>query len=88
MSSVSVLPRFQDPYVISGDPRKLFELLVLLAVVRLALLVLYVDEVGLGDHIKDVHTFFLVVLFQGEEEAGFCGDQVDPINVVVELVKG
>lgn len=49
---------------------------------------LYVDEVGLGDRVKDVHTLILVILFQGEEEAGFRGNQVDPIYVVVELVEG
>ena len=49
---------------------------------------LHIDEIGLGDRVKDVHSLLLVVLFEGEEEAGFRGDQVDPINVVVELVKG
>ena len=88
MSTVRILPWLQDPYVITGDPRELLELLVLLAIVRLALLVLNVYEVSLGDHVKDVHAFFLVVLFQGKEEARFCGDQVDPIDMVVELVKG
>ena len=49
---------------------------------------LYVDEVGLGDRVKDVHSLLQVVLFQGEEEAGFRGNQVDPIDMVVELIKG
>jgi hypothetical protein len=34
MTSVSVLPRFQDPYVVAGDSRELLELLVLLGVVN------------------------------------------------------
>lgn len=88
MTSVSILPRFQDPYVIAGDPRELLELLVLLGVVHRTLLVLYVDEVSLGDCVKYVHSLLLVVLFQGEEEARFRGDQIDPIDVVVELIKG
>jgi hypothetical protein len=50
--------------------------------------VLYVDKVGLGDRVKDIHALLQVVLFQSEEEARFRGDQVDPIDVVVELVEG
>ena len=34
MTSVSVLSRFQDPYVIAGNPSELLELLVLLGVVH------------------------------------------------------
>ena len=49
---------------------------------------LYIDEVSLGDRVKYVHSLLLVILFQGEEEAGFRGDEVDSVNVVVELVKG
>jgi hypothetical protein len=50
--------------------------------------VLNVDEVSLRDRVKDIHALLQVVLFQSEEEARFRGDQVDPIDVVVELVEG
>ena len=49
---------------------------------------LYVDKVGLGDRVKDIQALLQVVLFQSEEEARFRGDQVDPIDVVVDLVEG
>ncbi len=43
MSSVSVFPWFQYPYVIASDASKLFQLLVFLGIHTLPLLVLYIN---------------------------------------------
>lgn len=54
---------------------------------RPALLILNVNHVCLWDSLINVHLPFLIVLFECEEEACLRGNQVDPVDMIIDLIK-
>jgi hypothetical protein len=55
--------------------------------VGLALLVLYVDQIGLRHRIIYVHAPVFIILFESKKQARLSGNKVNAIDMIVDLIQ-